>query len=231
MRLNYYAVPKQSVRETVPLKIKQLSLVPLEFTAQAAENILQAKRKSRVKFVSDVVFYLAISFCIISAFMWRGGEGGSFLGYRVFNVETGSMQREIPIGSLVLVKRAVAADIAVGTDITFLRGDGKVATHRVVKILPSDAADGSPGYRTKGLENPMADRETVYLGNILGVVQKHVPKLGGTLMFAKEHLPILGALFGALLLLSFSLRLLFGADGALRKKGESRTEHLTHSHA
>ncbi|MDR3344071.1 MAG: signal peptidase I [Oscillospiraceae bacterium] len=201
MRLNYYTPPGQSARAVHHLRPEQ--------TAAHNGSSAVAERKSAVTFAGNVLFYLAISLCVIGALMWRGGEGGSFFGYRVFNVESGSMQREIPIGSLVLVKQAVAADIAVGTDITFLRGDGKPATHRVVEILPDDAADGSPGYRTKGLENPMADRETVYLGNIIGVVQTHVPRLGEVLMFVKEHLPMLGLLFGGLLLLSFSLQLLF----------------------
>ncbi|MDR0884337.1 MAG: signal peptidase I [Oscillospiraceae bacterium] len=184
-------------------KLDQITSTPDEtIHTQPAAN-----SSKTATFVSNVLFYLAIALCLVGAVLWRGNAGGTFFGYRMFAVTSGSMQREIPQDALVLVKEATAADIALGSDITFIRSDGEIVTHRVVEI--NNSVPETPAYRTKGLENEMIDAETVYLGNVLGTVQNTVPKLGGVLLFVKENLPLLGALFGALLLLSFSLRLLF----------------------
>ena len=53
-----------------------------------------------------------------------------FMGYEIYNVVSGSMEPEIPVGSILYVKRAEPEEIIPGDVIAFRR-DGSVITHRV----------------------------------------------------------------------------------------------------
>ena len=55
-----------------------------------------------------------------------------FLGYEVYNVVSGSMAPQIPMGSVVYVSPADPERVAAGDVIAF-RSEGSVVTHRVVR--------------------------------------------------------------------------------------------------
>lgn len=89
-------------------------------------------------------------------------------------VVSGSMEPEIPVGSLVVIIPADAKDIHVGDDIAFKTESGKVVTHRVVGIdLEADE------FTTWGIANdPSATDAPSRYVNILGVVRLHLPYAG-----------------------------------------------------
>lgn len=95
-----------------------------------------------------------------------------FMGYEVLEVLTGSMEPEIPIGSIVYAKDTPPEDIAEGDVIAFT-SDGSIVVHRVV------TNQTLAGYFvTKGDANELEDMNEVYYSAVLGRVDKHLPMLG-----------------------------------------------------
>jgi signal peptidase len=100
--------------------------------------------------------------------------GSRLIGFRVFNVISGSMEPFYSIGDLIYVKEVDPNDIKVGTPITFvLNEDLVVATHRVIKI---DAENQH--FYTKGDANDTADSAPVHFNNLVGVPVFAIPLLG-----------------------------------------------------
>jgi signal peptidase I len=85
---------------------------------------------------------------------------GSILAFRLepFTMLTPSMQKTIPVGSLVIDQtvRSPSASLKVGDVISFQKPIGAkgLDTHRIIKIQRSN---GHTSYRTKGDSNPVAD--------------------------------------------------------------------------
>jgi len=98
---------------------------------------------------------------------------------KLFGVEfraviSGSMEPELPVGSLVVIVPTKAESIHIGDDIAFINPGDKVVTHRVVEI---DREKNE--FTTWGIANAPAakDRPNRY-ENILGVVRWHAPHIG-----------------------------------------------------
>lgn len=95
-----------------------------------------------------------------------------YFGYGIYNVETGSMAPELPVGSIVYVKETDPADVAEG-DIIAFENMGAVVTHRVVK---NRLVEGE--FVTKGDANEEEDPWTVKYDQMIGRVEHHFPVLG-----------------------------------------------------
>ena len=96
-------------------------------------------------------------------------------GSETFDITSGSMEPEIPVGSLVVVKHIDAADAAEGDVIAFEKG-GAVVVHRV---LENDAA--AQEITTKGDANEVQDPRPVAYDEVIGKMTHHFDKLGGVL--------------------------------------------------
>ena len=95
------------------------------------------------------------------------------LGYQVYDITSGSMEPEMPVWSMVLVKDAEPSDISTGDVIAYSAGD-IVVTHRVMK---NDADERS--FITKGDANEMMDMSPVSYSQLIGKVTAHFPVIGG----------------------------------------------------
>lgn len=98
-----------------------------------------------------------------------------FGGIRSFVVQTGSMEPQIPVGSLIYV--VPQSEYRVGDIVTFKRGEMAV-THRIVGVQDL-------GYETKGDANPAADSQLVRKTDIYGRNQLLVPEIGKLINFLK----------------------------------------------
>lgn len=104
------------------------------------------------------------------------------LGYKTYNVVSGSMEPELPVGCLVLVKSVDPEEVRVGDVIVFRRGSSAV-THRVVEILSEDRL-----FVTKGDANESRDMNPVPYQDLVGRVTHHYAGLG-TLMGFLSSVP------------------------------------------
>ena len=95
----------------------------------------------------------------------------SFLGYRIFRVQTGSMIPKYQVGDVILVKEKSIDKIKIGDDVTYQGVEGVVKgvliTHRVIDI---EEIDGKRAFHTQGIANNLED-PIVYGEQINGVVQ------------------------------------------------------------
>lgn len=95
----------------------------------------------------------------------------SFMGYRIFRVQTGSMIPKYQVGDVILVKEREIDKIKVGDDVTYLGKEGAtkgiLITHRVIDI---EEIDGQKAFHTQGIANNIED-PIVYGQQINGVVQ------------------------------------------------------------
>lgn len=99
-----------------------------------------------------------------------------FLGYEVYSVVSGSMEPEIPVGSVVYVKALPPETVQADEVIAFWSG-GSVVTHRVVR---NQFVEGV--FVTKGDANDMEDINSVPYSALIGRVERHYPLLGRLLM-------------------------------------------------
>lgn len=95
-----------------------------------------------------------------------------FMGYEVYNVVSGSMEPEIPVGSLIYVSPALPEEVGVGDVIAFESG-GSVVTHRVVKNRQLEG-----DFVTKGDTNEKEDLNPVPYEELIGLVAHSIPYLG-----------------------------------------------------
>ncbi len=100
------------------------------------------------------------------------------------SVATGSMEPNIPVGSVVVVQPVDPATLRFGYIITFKSPENPdlIVTHRVNKVIgPPEARR----FRTKGDANDEPDLELVPASNVLGRVRFHVPYLGSLAQFTR----------------------------------------------
>lgn len=103
-----------------------------------------------------------------------------FFGIQTFVVTSGSMEPEIPVGSLVYVEKVKPEDIEVGDSITFfLKNTDVVATHQVYEVDSQNQL-----FRTQGINNRdengniLHDAEPVYYDSLIGRMRYCIPILG-----------------------------------------------------
>jgi signal peptidase I len=118
-----------------------------------------------------------------------------FIGYETYVVVSGSMEPNIPVGSIVYSKKADPAALQTGDVIVFVdpaRGTTPI-THRVVT---NDTAAGT--IVTKGDANEAEDVNPATYDNIKGKVAVHIPRMG---FVASALTSFLGKLVAILMLM------------------------------
>ena len=132
--------------------------------------------------------------------------GPSFLPYRAYTIESGSMTPTLPVGSEVILARTSAAELKVGEVITFREptrtGEGAIVTHRLVRV---ERKDGKRFFVTKGDANGLPDAWRVpATGEGWRYVYK-LPWLGYLIAALKLPLLRLALLAAAALTITYSL--------------------------
>ena len=111
-----------------------------------------------------------ILLCVIGAFLPLTIP--NLLGYQIYEVVSGSMEPEIPVGSVIYVKAAAPEEIGEGEIIAFMR-NSSVITHRVEE---NRFVEGE--FITKGDANSKEDVMPVDYDSLIGKVTCHIPVLG-----------------------------------------------------
>ncbi len=97
------------------------------------------------------------------------------LGYEVFEVISGSMEPDIPVGSAIYVRAVDATDVQVDEVIAFHDADAVIA-HRVVENRTTQSE-----FVTKGDANNTEDSDPISYEALIGVVALHVPLVGSAM--------------------------------------------------
>lgn len=94
------------------------------------------------------------------------------VGWEVYEVVSGSMEPEIPVGSVIYVKSAEPEEIGTGDIIAFQK-NGSVITHRVVENRLEERE-----FITKGDANRTEDMTPVAYESLVGKEAFHIPRVG-----------------------------------------------------
>jgi signal peptidase I len=128
------------------------------------------------------------------------------LRYEPMVIVTGSMQKTIPVGSLVVDQMVDPRQLEVGDVIRFLKplGAKGMDTHRIVAIKNDQ---GKRLYQTKGDSNPVADPWVISFdrGMVAHRMVFSVPYAGNALIFARSPLGRLSLIAYVCLILLLSI--------------------------
>ena len=141
----------------------------------AGKNIGKKVASKPLKFIWGIIvkilmlIIIFISIIIIVQKVTNNQE--SFLGFRIFRVQTGSMIPQYQVGDVIIVKETEPDQIKIGDDVTYQGKTGQMkgllVTHRVIDI---EEVDGKRVFHTKGIANNLED-PVVSEDQINGVVQ------------------------------------------------------------
>ena len=151
------------------------------------------KDGNRRKIIFRIVIYILIipiiiyNISLIVFSIINKNETPCFFGIKAFVIVSGSMQPDLMIGDIVIVKKCDKNDINVG-DIISYRSGHSVITHRIVEFIESD---GQTGYITKGDNNNVKDNVVVKFEDIEGKYIGKISKLGNVVLFLKNKIVII----------------------------------------
>lgn len=109
----------------------------------------------------------------------------NLIGYKSMAVISGSMEPNIPVGSIVYAKKADFEDFKVGDVVSYRISESSMVTHRVEEI-DNDART----LTTKGDANETVDGSPVEENQIVGKVAFSVPLIGFISIYIKTPLGI-----------------------------------------
>lgn len=133
-----------------------------------------------IKRVWNAVTTMLVSLAVLLALMLWGFR---IIGMELFVVQSGSMEPNYPVGSVVYVQEVDAATLAAGDVITFNMGGGVRGTHRIIEVLQGEEG---VSFRTKGDANEMEDQTPVLPENVVGKVRFSVPYLGYLINYIQQ---------------------------------------------
>lgn len=125
--------------------------------------------------VAKVIYIIAIIILALVILAAAGVMVPRFFGVQEYAVSTGSMEPEIPVGSLIFVTKTDAEKLVPGDIIAYRtgRGTGAPIVHRVVE---NDTA--AKEIITKGDANSAEDLFPVRYDQVVGKVVLSIPVLG-----------------------------------------------------
>ena len=130
-----------------------------------------------------LVILLAVVIVMFNARI--SGEAPSVFGYQVFRVSSGSMEPELMVGDVIIVKEAEVSDIQKGDIVTYKGEEGefrdKFITHKMIE--DPQLVDGKYVFHTQGIyEGAVPDPEW-YEDQLLGEYVYTVPYIDSVYNF------------------------------------------------
>lgn len=130
-----------------------------------------------------LILVLLINISIIIQTKTKPNLVPSVFGYKPFIVLSGSMESQINVGDLVIVKEVDAKNLKTGDIIAFRDSKDIVTTHRIVDITTKN---NQLCFKTKGDANNAEDNDIVYSNMVEGKYQTKIAKIGNTILFIQK---------------------------------------------
>lgn len=166
------------------------------------------KRLSKIFRILGTILLIFLLSVIILIFNARlKGEAPNVFGYQVYIVSSGSMEPELMVGDVILVKEVDAEDIRVGDIITYKGEEGelrdKFITHEVIKG-PSREGDRY-SFVTCGIAPGAISDPKIYDDQILGVYKRTIPHIDKIYNFFLKPQGIIVFVFLIVILFGYEL--------------------------
>ncbi len=148
-------------------------------------------KKKKSKFVSIlqyiiIIAMVAFNILFVSKAIKNPNKTPDLFGIKTFVIISGSMEPNINIGDMVIVK--IADEPYMVGDIIAFREGNTVIVHRIVKKIDED---GKIKYQTKGDNNNAVDKNLVEENRIEGVYKFKIPMVGNVFMFIYKNFVII----------------------------------------
>lgn len=142
------------------------------------ENLKKQKKINIISFIfqsiETILTLLVVIICLLIVTQRVTNNDKGLLGFRIFKIETGSMEPKYHINDVILVKEIDVNKIEVGDALVY-KGNagqmkGRIITHEVIEVLEED---GKKAFYTKGISNDTRDpkvSESQVLGTVIGTL-------------------------------------------------------------
>lgn len=139
-----------------------------------------------IVYVILLIFLIYNVSLIVQSFVYPN-KTPSFLGIKTYVIVSGSMQPELNIGDIAIVKETDSLNLKERDIISFREGES-VVTHRIEQLQLTDT---EIKYQTKGDNNNTVDQHLVESSNIEGKMIAKIPYLGYVLIFLQNKYVII----------------------------------------
>ena len=147
------------------------------------EEETKKQKKSLIRVAGNIVYWLFIGVLILFAGLSVFAKFEAPGGFRVYTVQSGSMEPNVKAGGIVVVKSV--SNYSVGDVITFRvdqsSQDTPPTTHRVAEVHDNELI-------TKGDANEDSDREAILKSQVLGRAVFTLPYLGYVVNFSRSQI-------------------------------------------
>ena len=158
------------------------------------DAIIKRKEKNakRKKIIVTIIYILLLPLLIYNVTLIfksiiKPNKTPDFFGYKTYVIVSGSMEPNLKIGDIVVVKKVNENELNVGDIISFRQGQN-VVTHRISQIKYEY---GERVYITKGDNNNTEDNGSIDYSYIEGKVINNIRKAGKVVIFFQGKLSII----------------------------------------
>ena len=158
---------------------------------------------------------------VVAAVALAAPSAPRVFGYTPYAVLSGSMEPELPVGSMVYVHETDPATLHPGDVVTFYRSDGAVVTHQVYEVDTDARTIGTQGIANKDADGSLVhDAQATPFSGVIGIAVFCIPYLGYVEAFCTTP--------SGLLAIIAVLALLAAASLLLSKGGSCRAGRRAH---
>ena len=171
----------------------------------------------RRKIIKIILYIIAVpiifyNISLIFFSVVNKNETPSFFGIKTFVIISGSMEPELNIGDIVIIKKCSQEELKENDIISYKYGQSEI-THRIIQI--EDNENGKE-YITKGDNNNVRDSENIKYENIEGKCIVKIRHLGKVILILKNKI--------VLICIILILYLIYAGDTKRNKKWDLRRE-------
>ncbi len=185
------------------------------------EIVKRKKTTEKIKNLVTVLIYIIIipfviyTVTLLIQSLINPNQTPSFFGIKTYVIVSGSMEPELNIGDIAVVKETSQNELQIGDIISFRQGQS-VVTHRIYNIIEKD---GVTQYETKGDNNNAKDPWIVEYELIEGKQSIKIPYIGNFILFLQDGYNII-----IIILLIYLYFLISG--NSRRKKNERNIKRI-----
>lgn len=154
----------------------------------------------KIIFIIILSLILLVNVYVIIQAKSKPNSVPSVFGYKPFIVLSGSMETEIYVGDLVIVKEVDSSTLEVNDIIAFRDSENLVTTHRIVDVVNTDKGRC---FETKGDNNNTKDDNIVCSDSIEGKYHSKISKIGNAILFIQEPLGFVVMMLSLLIICIF----------------------------
>jgi len=158
----------------------------MEYTNEAIKKRKEKKQKikNKIKIIAYIILIpmLIYNITLIFQAIIKPNETPSFLGIKMYVIISGSMQPELDIGDIVVVKNVEKNELKEGDIISFRKGQ-TVVTHRITEVLEQG---NEIQFKTKGDNNNVEDLDKVKEKDVEGKVVQKISYLGNIVLLLSD---------------------------------------------